>query len=282
MARHVKFQLNDAQRSLVEANIMLAYKYVGRYYSQRDARVDDMIQEAMWAMCRAAYHFDASKGFAFSTFAYGSINMHFRRLHYEEEERDTKKTWANTVTSGLVYAHGAGEGDDLTLYEKGLNATAMAETPMDEKVITHVEAQEIFASLDDRERSIVTLCAQGLSQTAVGKQVGLSQAQVSRTKEGWVMKSVDWIKHNVCSGCRQDRYNMGRGYAERPGIDAPVMCDHCWHIPNAIVYSRSKKRWYCTASDKESHWDLREHDAKVRKRRELLLQRQLDALRRSR
>jgi len=70
------------------------------------------------------------------------------------------------------------------------------------------------------------------------------------------MKSVEWVKRNVCAGCRDDRYNRGIGFVEREGIDAPVTCDKCWSLkPENIVYSRHAKKWYCRArSDHYSHW----------------------------
>ena len=35
-----------------------------------------------------------------------------------------------------------------------------------------------------------------------------------------------------CEGCEQDRYNH-KGMCERPGIDAPVTSDECWHLKTA-------------------------------------------------
>lgn len=35
-----------------------------------------------------------------------------------------------------------------------------------------------------------------------------------------------------CSGCDQDRYNH-KGMCERPGIDALVTSDDCWHLKDA-------------------------------------------------
>lgn len=37
-----------------------------------------------------------------------------------------------------------------------------------------------------------------------------------------------------CAGCRYNRYNMGVGYVERPGIDAPVTVEECWNFESAI------------------------------------------------
>lgn len=45
-------------------------------------------------------------------------------------------------------------------------------------------------------------------------------------------------KKQLCSGCRANRYNMGRGYVENPGIDAVVTVDECWHLASATVVSK--------------------------------------------
>lgn len=55
------------------------------------------------------------------------------------------------------------------------------------------------------------------------------------------------IKEEVCRGCDHDRYNH-KGMCERPGIDAPVISDRCWHMtPDNIEYDRRWKRYYCKA-----------------------------------
>ena len=52
------------------------------------------------------------------------------------------------------------------------------------------------------------------------------------------------IMREACTGCQQNRYNRGRGYQETPN-DAPVTCDHCWHIDSIPEYNRRTKRFIC-------------------------------------
>lgn len=47
-------------------------------------------------------------------------------------------------------------------------------------------------------------------------------------------------KKKMCAGCRNNRYNMGRGYTERPGIDAVVTVDECWHLSSAKVVMKKR------------------------------------------
>jgi hypothetical protein len=58
---------------------------------------------------------------------------------------------------------------------------------------------------------------------------------------------------------------MGRGFVEREGIDAPVTCDHCWHLkPENIHYSRRAKQYYCSLSSNHRDWmiEMWERDGK--------------------
>ena len=56
------------------------------------------------------------------------------------------------------------------------------------------------------------------------------------------------VMRKVCPGCRHNRYNRGKGYTERAGIDAPVTCHMCWHVPT-VRYDRSKCRYACGIGD---------------------------------
>lgn len=47
-------------------------------------------------------------------------------------------------------------------------------------------------------------------------------------------------KKKMCSGCRNDRYNMGVGFVERQGIDAPVTCEECRYLKEAQVVKRKR------------------------------------------
>jgi len=41
-------------------------------------------------------------------------------------------------------------------------------------------------------------------------------------------------KKKLCSGCRNNRYNMGLGYRES-SVDAVVTCTECWSLEDAKV-----------------------------------------------
>jgi len=56
---------------------------------------------------------------------------------------------------------------------------------------------------------------------------------------------IERIKREACPGCRYNRYNMGAGYVERPGIDAVVTTDECWHLRTMPKYDRKLKQYTC-------------------------------------
>jgi hypothetical protein len=53
------------------------------------------------------------------------------------------------------------------------------------------------------------------------------------------------VLREACPGCRYNRYNMGKGYSERPGIDAAVTVDACWHVDSLPKYDRKTKKYVC-------------------------------------
>lgn len=76
------------------------------------------------------------------------------------------------------------------------------------------------------------------------------------------------IKNEVCPGCKQDRYNH-KGMCERPGIDAPVISEKCWHMtPDNIHFDRRWKRYFCSAGDNDI---CRESQATVRSGKKMMM-----------
>lgn len=59
--------LNNYQQELVKNNVNLVYKIVYKFF---DYNKDDLIQEGLVGLCKAAERFDITKGIEFSTFAY--------------------------------------------------------------------------------------------------------------------------------------------------------------------------------------------------------------------
>jgi len=47
-------------------------------------------------------------------------------------------------------------------------------------------------------------------------------------------------KKKLCLGCRNNRYNMGAGFVERPSVDAVVTVNECWHLAEAKLVLRRR------------------------------------------
>lgn len=63
----------------------------------------------------------------------------------------------------------------------------------EEEVIADMQLKQIFSSLNEREKKIITLSMQDKTQREISKICGISQAQVSR-----IIKSIykKWVKQN--------------------------------------------------------------------------------------
>ena len=90
MKKRILRPLTDAERELVENNVRLAYRRgeqifstMSKKYSYLTFTKEDIQSIASYALCIAAQKFDDSKGFKFSTYAYGWIDgMVSREVEY--------------------------------------------------------------------------------------------------------------------------------------------------------------------------------------------------------
>ena len=84
-----KYRLNDEQRKLVEQNYSLVQKFAHNYKrlaaSSAVLSFDDIMSIASIGLCKAAYCFDPTLGYAFSTYAYavmrGCVMTEFRKVY---------------------------------------------------------------------------------------------------------------------------------------------------------------------------------------------------------
>ena len=72
--------MSEEQQKLVESNMKLVYTYVHKYGYKFRHDIEDSIQIASVGLCKAAVNYDASKGFAFSTYAYKCMQNEFLML----------------------------------------------------------------------------------------------------------------------------------------------------------------------------------------------------------
>ncbi len=202
---------------LIESHLGLAHQ-LARRFANRGETHDDLVQVASVALIHAVDRFDPDLGFEFSTFAtrtvLGELKRHFRdkgwavraprrvqelylELHAAAESLAHELGHAPTVAD-LVARTGATEDAVLEAMEAGQAYRATSIDAPDRRDGTiagrlggvdpgfegsddHSVLVEAIAKLPEREQRIVRLrFVDGLTQSQIAEQVGVSQMHVSR------------------------------------------------------------------------------------------------------
>ena len=209
----------DLRAEVVEAHMGLA-RYIAGRFADRGQDPDDLIQVAAEALCKAVDRFDPDRGVEFSTFATqtmsGELKRHLRdrgwavRAPRRVQELYLNLMWATSrlsqslgrspTISELAAETGASEEAVLEAQEAGqAYRFSSLDAPSDEDegdVTTAALGQDdpefagaedratlatLLAMLPGREARIVHLrFFEGLTQSAIGDRLGLSQMHVSR------------------------------------------------------------------------------------------------------
>ena len=213
-----------AQRDrLIEKNIALVHACAGRFRG-RGVEYDDLVQAGCVGLCKAADGFDETRGFAFSTYAVPTILGEMRRLFRdggtvkvgrslkEQSRRLLQQQQALSAKLGREpllseLANEAGLDVRETAFLLGAAMPALSLTPSDEpdapqldvpvappdaEIEDRVSLYTSLDCLDEREQTLVRLrFFQGMTQTKVAEQLGISQVQVSRKEKAILQKLRD-------------------------------------------------------------------------------------------
>jgi RNA polymerase sigma-B factor len=217
MAEFIEFRATGDPRlrdELVKAHLGLAYAIARRFEGRGEER-EDLRQVALIALTRAVERFEPERGVTFSTYAAptiaGSLKRHLRdhswivrppRAVGERVMRVAATSEELTNACGhepsideLATAGGwtRDEVEEATSvlhayrrYEaKSLDESAVAQLPSaysgDSASDDRLIVEDLLAGLDERKRRIVKLrYYSDLSQTAIAREIGVSQMQVSR------------------------------------------------------------------------------------------------------
>ena len=211
----------EARRRLVEGNLKLVLSVIQRFMG-RGENPDDLFQVGCIGLLKAIANFDTSKDVRFSTYGVPMIAGELRRylrdyspIRISRSTRDTAyrilqckealtaqsgreptneeiaaelKLPLKDVTGALdaiaapvslyepVYSDG---GDPLTVMDQ-----VRDQKNTDEKWLESIALREAIRGLSDREKRILALrFYDGRTQMEVARQVGISQAQVSRLEK---------------------------------------------------------------------------------------------------
>ena len=211
-----------ARQRLIEGNLRLVLSVIQRF-SSRGENPDDLFQVGCIGLLKAIENFDPDLNVRFSTYGvpmitgelrrylrdYGPLrisrsirDMAYKVLQCKEAllRQDGREPTLTQIAQKLevpledvteamdaiaspvslyepVYADG---GDPLTVMDQVRDTRNT-----DEQWIEHIALRQAMAKLNDREKRILALrFYEGKTQMEVAKEVGISQAQVSRLEKG--------------------------------------------------------------------------------------------------
>lgn len=210
----------NARNELIEGNLRLVLSVVQRF-SNRGENMDDLFQVGVIGLIKAIDNFNTNLDVRFSTYAVpmciGEIRRYLRddnpvrvsrsmrdtaykamqvkeQLINEQDKEPTIEQIANRLDmkkSDVVLALEA-IVDPVSLYEPVYNdggdtiyvMDQVGDSSSDKDWIDEISIKDEIKKLDDRERNIMYLrFMQGKTQMEVAKEVGISQAQVSRLEK---------------------------------------------------------------------------------------------------
>lgn len=156
------------ENELVEKNMGLVY-YIARSFQKSTTggiEYDDLVQEGMVGLVKAARTFDESRGFLFSTYAGNCIQKEI--LAYMKRQRKHKRSIS--INQDIRGFQGVPVEEILGYSQKEY-----------ENVWKRDLLERCIRSLNQSQREIVLLYyGKGLKQKEIAKQLGISQGQVCR------------------------------------------------------------------------------------------------------
>lgn len=210
----------DAREKFIVGNMRLVLSLVRRFWAKK-ANADDVFQAGCVGLIKAIDNFDLSVGVKFSTYAVpmilGEIKRYLRdgnslrvsrsirdtayqilkvreKLEADDEDvtYDKIASEMNIAVSEVAYALDA-ISDPVSLYEPVFNKAGdtllLMDQIFDEKNNDEVWTEkaalyEAISNLEGREKKILFLrYFEGRTQTEISREVGISQAQVSRLEK---------------------------------------------------------------------------------------------------
>ncbi len=214
-----------ARQELIEGNLRLVLSVIQRF-ANRGENPDDLFQVGCIGLIKAIDNFDISHEVRFSTYAVPMIIGEIRRylrdyntIRVSRSLRDTayhamqiKERIQNNLGRDATIEEIAKEMDTepvnviialesivdpISLYEPVYSdggdtiyvMDQVGSSESDEDWMTEIAIKEAIDNLGEREKQILNLrFMQGKTQVEVAREVGISQAQVSRLEKGAIKK----------------------------------------------------------------------------------------------
>ncbi len=221
LLRKIKQGDRSARKQFIVGNLRLVLSLIQRFQSSNE-NVDDLFQIGCIGLIKAMDNFDLEQGVKFSTYAVpmvlGEVRRYLRDNNSIRVSRSLKDIAYKAIyTSELIKRKTDREPTieelakemDMPALEIA-NALEAIQTPVslyepvysdsgdtlyimdqisdkknrEENWVEHLSLREAIDKLDERENAIINMrFFQGLTQMEVAKEVGISQAQVSRLEK---------------------------------------------------------------------------------------------------
>ena len=149
---------------LVEDNINLVYFLINKYYPSFRGN-EDVEQEGMIGLCKAAKTFDDSKGTQFSTYATMCVLNQIREFFR-----------VNMKHNGVLSSDSMFKDDDGN--EKAFIDTVVGDEDIS---VDKIQFDQFYNTLDDSEKELVQLLSK-YTQGEIGKLYGLAHNTISCRK----------------------------------------------------------------------------------------------------
>ena len=157
------------------ANERLAHWVLAKYYSRRQMD-EDLQQVARLGLWKACIGFKEGSGFTFSSYA-SRVMLNELSNYFRDASRTCRDNYSDISLSTIV-------SDDGMTLEMALPGD------MD---VQFMDLNGFWKSLTSKEKKIVTMLMQGLTNREIGKNIGVSNQRVSEIRLKAKQKFLNYI-----------------------------------------------------------------------------------------
>lgn len=190
--------LTEEQRALIEQNHNLIYGYLYR----RGLDIDEWYGVCALAICRAAAMYEAEKG-AFAPYCYTAFSNAIYCVMRDTKRRDEIAKFVSLTTQ--IRTNGDTETDDVVL-----------PIPVEEPGYDRVEVADVQARtearLRDTERQVLALRLAGLSNTEIGKLLGVTNQRIAQRMERIRKKAMLELAGEKKKGAKKPHHMSGKRF----------------------------------------------------------------------
>lgn len=163
---------NEEINSQVEENLPLVYWTIRNYFGAEYLVDDDVVQVGMIGLWKACKYYNTGIA-TFSTFAFRCISNAIKREIRNQKAKIPETFYQLVSFEDTVFLNG--EDTDIELKD-------IISDPKDllSDYMTKQDFQSFQNSLQENDRKLLDLLLKGFTQSNIGKELGISQPQVSR------------------------------------------------------------------------------------------------------